>query len=430
MGEISTGISISTALNKVENRVSLNLKEQQMISARSSFERAQSIFTQHQTDFSSTEQNFFNKVFEEAVSQRAYKSLQEDLSILRHKERAFDNADASSTKKFIAHEQALQANPEIQEIETQIRDNKSEIQKKQKVLTGKTKSQNSYQNVLQASSLLKQEISQLQSSEMTLVTDIESIKSAIQQLKSGTISVSELQISVTGSTSSSAIDTGKLATSDSSSVAVLGGQQVSESKGLQDLLDNLKVNTNSSQKQEEIETKIKEAAIESLENLLSKEQQLKQTRKQLEVKESQLSKNQETVGETENVQDGENSEKTSLEQEIEELIQENLELVEERIQKDPELVKFSSFKNFFNNFLKGNGETGAGVAADLNRKKEDFSEIQEIFEGKSSNVNDFREILDIKSFLKNEAKANLSSSKLQTEEQQNLFETFKEKYTN
>jgi len=170
--------------------------------------------------------------------------------------------------------------------------------------------------------------------------------------------------------------------------------------------------------------------LAKLEALLSeKESQLEQTRKQLNIKQGQLNDNDTKVESYEKDSEGKTSDRASLEEEIEQLIQETQDLIQERIDKDPEFVRFSKFTNFFNNFLKGSGNTGAGITPELERKKEDFSEIQEKYEQKSSDVNNLDDIFGVKQFLKSEAKANLSSSRSYTEEQKQLFQTFKQKYS-
>lgn len=401
--------------------------QNELRSSSSHMQRARGIFDQRQSDFNSSERIFFTRVFQEATAESAYKSLEKDLSCLRFKERAFDNANAVSTKKFINHEQTLQQNPEIKEIDTKIHDNRVLIQEKQKALATKTKSEVSYQNALKVASLLAKEISQLQNTEITIVNDIEAIKTQIQQVRSGSFSLSGLQINLTGSTSTSFIDTSKLLSTDSSSIAVLGGQQVSESKGLQDLLDSSKLNAHSSQIQEEIEAQIKKAIIGMLEDLLSqKENDLANTRGQIKQKQTQLSANQKQVESLEKDNKSAVSDRGALEDDIEQLIQLTQALIDERLEKDPELVKFSSFQNFFSKVLKGNGETGAGVASDLARTREDIEVKSDIYEQSSSKAGSAERVYEVKAFLKTTAKANLNISRAQTAEQEKLFRSIKQ----
>jgi len=432
MGDIFTNFSVPKTLNLNENQVTSDLKratvQQSFKDASAGLQRAQSIFSQNSSAFSSTENAFMAKVFEEAIAEKAYQSVEKDLSNLRFKEKVFTNTQTISENKFVQHEKALQMNPEIQGIENQIVENKVKIQDKQKALSNKTSANTVYQNALKVSANLTKEIISLQSSEFTLVNDISSIKAQINNIKSGKISLSDLQINITGSASTSAVDTDNLIKTNSSSVAVVGGQQVSESKVLQSLLEDLKSNTDVSQAQEEIEAEIKKAIIESLEQTLDQKQEdLTKTRQQIKTKQTQLDNNQKKVDKYE-VSGKENTDdRTNIEKELEELIQENLDLIEERLKKDPELIKFSSMTNFFNNAIKGNGDTGLGFKPDLAKTREESSERQEIYEETSSQSSNYEKMFDIKSFLKNEAKSNLSSSKLQTEQEKKLLESIKNK---
>jgi len=192
MGEIFAG-SITTALNRVKSQAPSDLKEYTIRSsvqnATSQLERAQSIFNQRQSNFSTTEKTFFAKAFEEAITEQAYKALEGELSRLRFKERSFDNAHETSTKSFIDHEKQLRATPEIQGIESKIQENRVKIFKKQKALAEKSNTDSSYKSNLKVNSMLANEVSQLQNVEMSLVGAIESIKAQIQQIRSGNFSL-------------------------------------------------------------------------------------------------------------------------------------------------------------------------------------------------------------------------------------------------
>lgn len=432
MGEIITGISIPKILNQNADQTISSLKrsaiQQSVREASSGMERAQSIFSQRQSDYTSTENTFFIQVFKEAITKNIYKNLEENLSNLGFKARAFDGAQKASTNKIINHENILKENPEIKKIDNEIFANQVKILAKQKALTRKTNSQNTYQNALNTKSFLTKAITQLQVSETVLVTSIESIKSQIQQIKSGKISLSDLQINVTGSSSSAGIDTGKLIQSDSSSAAILGGNQLIETKSSQ--LDISNINAQISKNQEEIENQIKKAVIEQLESLLNKkEDQLAQTRQQIKSKQNELNKNEKVVNSYANDNKNKTNAKTDIEKELETLIKENLDLVNERIEKDPEIVKFNSLSSFISTFLKGSGDTGSGVNPDIDRTRDDISEARDKYENNSSKTGGYQEILDIRTFLKNDAKTSISSSKNETEEEQNIFELFKQKYS-
>ncbi len=418
-------------MNQVSSELSQYTVQSGLKSANSQLERAQSIFTQRQSDFTGSETTFLTRVFEKALAESSYSSMKDALSHLRSKERAFDSTNKISTNKFINHEQKLQQTSEIQGIETQISENQSKIQEKQKALSTKANVETSYQNALNVSILLAKEISQLQNTEITIVNDIETIKSQLQQIKSGNFSISSLQLNLTGSTSTSSIDTSKLLNTNSSSVAVLGGQQFSGNKALQDLLASYGSSDQVSQVQEEIEAQIRSELIGMLEDLLSqKENQLTNTRTQIKQKQAQLYTNDKKVDSLEKDNSSNVSDRTSLEEEIEQLIKETEALVNERLEKDPQLIKFSSFSNFFTNFLKGNGETGAGVASDLTRARKDFEEKAVIYEEKSFKTGSAESIYGVQSFLKTTARLNLNTSKAKTEEQKKLFESVKLKRKN
>ncbi len=431
MGEIITGISIPKTLNQNVDQALSTLKksiiQQKVRIANSGMERTQSIFSKSQSDYTSTANTFFAQVFEKAVAEQAYKRLETDLSDLGLKSNAFSGAQNVSTNNIIKHENIFKENPEIKKLDNKIRANQVNIQEKEKALEEKTNSQNIYQKALNTKSFLTKAISQLQVSETSLITDIASIKTQIQQIKSGQISLSDLQINVTGSSSSSGIDTSKLISSDSSSAAILGGNQITETKSFK--VDFSNITTQLSKKQEEMESQIKKAVIERLENLLSKkENQLTQTKQQIKTKQSELNKNDQIVSSYEKDNKNKTKEKTDLEKDLKKLIQENLDLIKERLEKDPALVKFNSLSSFINNFLQGSGDTGSGVNPDINRKKENISKVRANYENTSSKSDSYQEMLDIRAFLKNDAKSSLYNSKSKTEEEQNLFELFKQKY--
>jgi len=435
MGEIFTGFSIPKNVNYNENQVISDLKrsaaQQNFKEASVGMQRVQSIFNENTTDFSSTENTFLAKSFEKAIAEKAYQSLGEDLSRLRFKEKVFNNTQNISENKFIKHEQALKMNPEIAGIENKIVENKSKIQTQQKALVKKPNANAVYQSMLKTSAFLTKKITQLQTSEFTLINDISSIKAQINDIKSGRISLADLQINITGSASSSAIDTASLIKTNSSSIAVVGGQQVSENKGFKSLLDDLKLNSQVSQTQEELESQIKKAIIENLEELLDqKENDLTQTKQQINVKYNKLDDNQKKVDIYEAENKGNSDDRVSIEQQLEDLIQENLDLVEERLKKDPQLIQFSSMTNFFNNVLKGSGGSGVGFTPDLEKAREKFSEKQENYDEKTVESGNYGEILSIKEFLKNEAKSSLDNSRLSTAQDKKNFENFKQNYGN
>ncbi len=406
MGEIFTNLPIQNKLR----------------SASSQMERNKGIFGQRQTSFSSTEESYLSKAFEKAIAEKAYQGLANDLSFLRRKEMSFDSANNISTNKFIDHERKLQANPEIKAIESNIAENQSKIKEKQQALNGKAMSESSYQRSLMISESLRLEIGQLQSAEMSILGDISSIRATLAQVKSGNLSLSSLQVNITGSASTTSIDTSKLISTDTSSAAILGGQQVSNDKLLQSLFaESAKANAEACKIQEEIENQIKRELIGMLENMLSeKENQLNSTRSQISQKEKQLNENQKQI-DSYGSNGSEITYRETLEAEIEQLIKETESLLRERVNKDPEMVRFYGFQSFFSNFLKGNGETGTGVSSDITRKENDFEDISEKYKEKSSESESYENILNIESFLRNEAKLNLGNSRNKTEEFRKLF---------
>ncbi|HSA06847.1 MAG TPA: hypothetical protein P5556_06685 [Candidatus Gastranaerophilales bacterium] len=432
MSEIFTGYSIPKSLTKNENQIISDLKkmsvQQSLAEANSKINSGESIFSLKQTDFSSTETVFFEKLFEKTLTEKAYQSMQKDLSLLRFQEKALTTTQSLSEKKIVDHENNLKSNPEVMGIENEIRSNQQEIQKKQQVLGNRTKTQSRNENILSRNSLLKNDVVQLRNVEFSLVSDIDSIKDQIQQIKSGKFSISDLQKSVTGSISTSAVDISKNSGSSSSLTAALGSQQISEDKGFQDLLKSV-TSEQSHKAQKEIENQIKNTIIQALEGLLGqKEDQLSSTKNQIKNKETQLDDNQTKFNSSEDENATGVDENETLQLELEELIKQTSDLVDLRIKKDPELVKYTSVANFFNNILIGNEQTGVGINPEKARKKDSFAEIKDEYENKASQTDTYQEMYEIRSFLRNEAKSNLDNSRNQTLEQENIFLSLQETF--
>ena len=273
---------------------------------------------------------------------------------------------------------------------------------------------------MQKSADLNNKINLLLSNESTLASEIESIKTQIAQLKSSSATVSKVQASITGSESTTAIDTSKSA--DAEIAIAAGGQQSAPNK---EINDSLKATIQDAiLKQKEFDAKIREASIASLEELLEqKQQQLSTTRDQIASKQEQLAKNEELVQASKQENEENIAQRDALAAEIETLTEETDALVKARIEKDPEAVRFSAVSTLFNAVLQGSPKTGVGVKAELERTKAEADKTQNKYEDKTSQAESLKEIFDVKNFLKNTAKSSLEKSKSKTEEQKKFIES-------
>ena len=334
-----------------------------------------------------------------------------------------------SRSKIIDHEVILKETPEIKAIETKLVENQKQIQTFQKTLIADPPSKSVYESALKVSSLVKTEVFQLQNLATNIINDIASIKAQLQGLKNGSVSISDLQIKVTGSASSSAIDTSSLIQTNSSAVAVLGGNQNSAIREQQELIESSKQDINFEQNQEDIQEQVKDSIIAYLENLLStKEEELPQVQQKIETKQKELEKNEAQVALYKTEYDKDQKERSKIEKELENLIDENIELMKERLDKDPELVKYNAVEKFFNNFLQGNGNTGSGVGAEIRRHEDKFPELKEKYENKFTQNESFENLLTLNFSFRNEARASLGDSSIKTSQENQLFEAFKAKY--
>ncbi|NLF82795.1 MAG: hypothetical protein GX568_02275 [Candidatus Gastranaerophilales bacterium] len=422
MSTISTNLIGST--NAGQNQLFADVKK---IAAQQDYQRAsseltkvQSIFSKANYDFSSVQSSYQVSIFEKQLKEVAHKSVQDNLSMLRRKEKSLTNTQEISSAKFVKHEEKLRSNPEIVEIENNIKTNKTTIQAKQQDLDKKTAATEAYKAIVQKSADLNNKINLLLSNESTLASEIESIKTQIAQLKSSSATVSKVQASITGSESTTAIDTSKSA--DAEIAIAAGGQQSAPNK---EINDSLKATIqDASRKQEEFDAKIREASIASLEELLEqKQQQLSTTRDQIASKQEQLAKNEELVQASKQENEENIAQRDALAAEIETLTEETDALVKARIEKDPEAVRFSAVSTLFNAVLQGSPKTGVGVKAELERTKAEADKTQNKYEDKTSQAESLKEIFDVKNFLKNTAKSSLEKSKSKTEEQKKFIES-------
>lgn len=421
MSTISTNLIGST--NAGQNQLLADIKkasaQQDYQRANTELSRVQSIFAKVNYDFSNVQNSYQVSIFEKQIKEFAHKSVQDNLSLLRSKEKSLNNTQEISNAKFVKHEEKLRSNPEIVEIENNIKTNKTTIQIKQQELDKKTAATEAYKALIQKSAALNNKINLLLSNELTLVSEIDTIKVQIAQLKNSSATVAKVQASITGSESTTAVDTSKSA--DAEIVIAVGGQQSAPNK---EINDSLKTSIqDASQKQEEFDAKIREASIASLENLLEqKQQQLFTTRDQIASKQEQLKENEERVQASKQENDENIAQRDALAAEIEALTAETDNLVKERIARDPEAVRFSAVSTLFNKVLQGSPETGIGVKAELEKTKVEADKTKNKYEDKSAQSESLKEIFDVKNFLKNTAKSNLEKSKSKTEEQKKFLE--------
>lgn len=423
MSTISTNLIGST--NAGQNQLMADIKK---VSAQQDYQRAnteltrvQSIFANANNGFSSVQNSYQVSIFEKQLKEFAHKSVQDNLSMLRSKEKSLTNTQEISNAKFVKHEEKLSSNPEIVEIENNIKTNKTTIQAKQQELDKKTAATEAYKAMMQKSTALNNKINLLLSNEFTLVSEIDSIKAQIAQLKSSSATVAKVQASITGSESTTAVDTSKSA--DAEIVIAVGGQQSAPNK---EINDSLKASIqDASRKQEEFDAKIREASIASLEDLLNqKQQQLSTTRDQIASKQEQLAENEERVQSSKQENEENIAQRDALAAEIETLTSETDNLVKERIERDPEAVRFSAVSTFFNKMLQGSPETGIGIKADLERTKVEADKTKNNYEDKTVQSESLKEMFDVKNFLKNTAKSSLEKSKSKTEEQKKMLASF------
>ncbi len=404
-----------------KNSVHHNIKD-----ANAGLERIQSVFNQRNNDFSSTEKNYFTNLFEKAVAEDAYKTLQNDLSNLRFKERIFDNSYMATTKNYNSYQQAMQSNPVVIGIENQINENVIKIHEKQQTLNNLINGQGASDSnpAEKLNLLIFNEKTQLQLSEVAISVDINSIKAQIQQIKSGKIPISALQVNITGSSSSTSVDVDSLIKTNSSTAGVVGEQQNSQAELIKKALARFQANNNLSISKKEIQDQAKNSILPILESLLSKkEKELNQIRDQISEKDRHLEENDNIISSSDKAENNdETCEITKLQQEIEELMQEIFDLMQKRLDIDPSIKIFDSITKFFDHFLKGNGTSGSGINPEFERKKNVFAEVSSNYENKTLQVEERKGTLGVKSLLKNEAKLDLEITKKEVEEQKNIFE--------
>lgn len=354
----------------------------EMLKVDVQLERARNVFNRNYSKYSLTEKSYLKTVFEKAATENVYKSIENDLSFLKFKERAFSNVNDISTKRFINHEKMLRQTSEIKDIESKIQENNQKIKEKEKALAGKTVNKKGQQNILGITSAIAAEIKQLKGTESKLVSDISSLKTLIQNIKSGNFSLSDIKSSMAGS----------------AKALIPAGQ-----KGdLKDLLSSSAIEKQVKKAQEEIEKQLKASIVAMLENILAgKESKLEQIREQISLKEELLDKNEKKAA---SLTDGISlSEKETIEEEIAKIIEETEKLIKERIKKDPQLVKFMAFQNFFNNILEGNGSKGSGLKSEIEEKSKDFSNIEEKYTAKLDQTNEYKKALETDKILKEQS---------------------------
>ncbi len=120
---------------------------------------------------------------------------------------------------------------------------------------------------------------------------------------------------------------------------------------------------------------------EMIEKLLSKkETELANAKELVNTKQAQLKLNQEKFGLNED--DSDATDKTSLEEEMEQLILETRKLMENRLNKDFKFTNFSEFQNSFAKVFKNRNEIDHWALSEIAGKKEDLSRIRQEYEEK------------------------------------------------